>query len=732
MLTAALLAMAGLVIDGGYALAARQEAAADAEQAARAGADAISRDSLRGGGPLHVDPAAATAAAHALPRRHAATTGSASVAGDAVTVTVRITRTTAILSAVGIDTLSATATATARGLTGIDRPEPDGRHHRKDHPMTPHPPTDCRTAHPSRTGRRSPAGLGALRARSSSLVVAPPLALRSRSSATPFPEQAVVGGQLTDAAVIGMLAAVVWARLGATDARRRWSRRSPRSAASGSRAGSRCAGPSSTSPATSSSPSRSCSPARQPRPGQAVPPRRRGRRDGGLPPAVRPDVEPSDVGSIGTRPRREPRSTSRAARVRARSAHTVDAGSDARPTRDASRQQDSGTPSKPPQGRHHDTLWDIAERHLGDGLRWKEIYELNRHRPQPDGHRLEVARLIHPGWRLLLPADAIGIPAAGHEAAAPDSAVARWSRAQSQGRRGDRSGRFDARPSRGVRPLRTAPAPMDVASSNIVRDRQTRPEETRFSPARQATDEDATVTDDDGRTTTRPPSPSAALTLGLSALAAAGLTAELARRRRRAQRLPAPRRTTPPTRDRTRHKPSGTCAPPTPRSPSPRSATLSARSPRTATPAGRSLPGRPRRPRQRHPPSSCRLGSDEPDPVGPFTATGPRTLEASPTIPHRGDAADDDPVDPYPALVSVGVADDAVVLVNLEAAGTLHIDGPADDAAEIACAMTAELGTSVLSANAELVLTGCPPELARLTDPGRTRRLAPRRRSALG
>jgi Flp pilus assembly protein TadG len=125
VLTAALLAMAGLVIDGGYALAARQEAGSVAEQAARAGADAISRESLNGNGPLHVDPAAATRAA----QQYLATTGhdgQVRVAGDSVTVTVRISRKTAILSVVGIDDLSSTSTATARGLTGIDRPEPAG------------------------------------------------------------------------------------------------------------------------------------------------------------------------------------------------------------------------------------------------------------------------------------------------------------------------------------------------------------------------------------------------------------------------------------------------------------------------------------------------------------------------------------------------------------------------------------------------------------------------------
>lgn len=60
----------------------------------------------------------------------------------------------------------------------------------------------------------------------------------------------------------------------------------------------------------------------------------------------------------------------------------------------------------PPAGRHHDTLWDIAERHLGDGLRWREIFTLNDGRVMPDGQQLTQASLIRPGWILRLPADA--------------------------------------------------------------------------------------------------------------------------------------------------------------------------------------------------------------------------------------------------------------------------------------------------------------------------------------
>jgi Flp pilus assembly protein TadG len=123
VLAPALLVTAGLVVDGGYALAARQEAASVAEQAARAGADALSRNSLRAGGPPRVDAAAANAAVSRY-LEAGGHQGHASVTGDAVTVSVRISRKAAILSAFGIETLTASGTATARGVTGIDRPEP--------------------------------------------------------------------------------------------------------------------------------------------------------------------------------------------------------------------------------------------------------------------------------------------------------------------------------------------------------------------------------------------------------------------------------------------------------------------------------------------------------------------------------------------------------------------------------------------------------------------------------
>ncbi|VEG28990.1 LysM peptidoglycan-binding domain-containing protein [Actinomyces howellii] len=64
---------------------------------------------------------------------------------------------------------------------------------------------------------------------------------------------------------------------------------------------------------------------------------------------------------------------------------------------------------QPPDGRYHDNLWDIAERNLGEGRAYPEIYDLNVGRVQPDGRSLELARLIQPGWLLVMPESATSV-----------------------------------------------------------------------------------------------------------------------------------------------------------------------------------------------------------------------------------------------------------------------------------------------------------------------------------
>jgi len=50
-----------------------------------------------------------------------------------------------------------------------------------------------------------------------------------------------------------------------------------------------------------------------------------------------------------------------------------------------------------------DSLWRIAERELGDGLRWRELWALNRGRDMGDGRSFRHAGLVRPGWVLYLP-----------------------------------------------------------------------------------------------------------------------------------------------------------------------------------------------------------------------------------------------------------------------------------------------------------------------------------------
>jgi hypothetical protein len=72
--------------------------------------------------------------------------------------------------------------------------------------------------------------------------------------------------------------------------------------------------------------------------------------------------------------------------------------------------------------RGNDSLFRIAERHLGDRARWREILELNLDRVQPDGARLTTPSSLRSGWTLALPADA-AVSGVGSPAAVPPSHV---------------------------------------------------------------------------------------------------------------------------------------------------------------------------------------------------------------------------------------------------------------------------------------------------------------------
>ncbi|MDM7831252.1 TadE/TadG family type IV pilus assembly protein [Cellulomonas edaphi] len=116
-----LMALAGLVVDGGRAINARATAADDAEQAARAGANQVDDVALRGRGTVVVDEAAAREAALSFLSHQGYDRGDVRVAvrADSVDVSVSDDVPTTLLSLVNIDTFHVTGSATARATVGI-------------------------------------------------------------------------------------------------------------------------------------------------------------------------------------------------------------------------------------------------------------------------------------------------------------------------------------------------------------------------------------------------------------------------------------------------------------------------------------------------------------------------------------------------------------------------------------------------------------------------------------
>ncbi len=119
----AILALAGLTLDGGLALAQKVRANGQAEAAARAGAQALDLGAYRATGTLRLIPTQATAQA----RRYLSavgTTGAVTVTGDTVTVTVTATHRTQLLALVGIPALRVHGSASAHPVRGVLTVEP--------------------------------------------------------------------------------------------------------------------------------------------------------------------------------------------------------------------------------------------------------------------------------------------------------------------------------------------------------------------------------------------------------------------------------------------------------------------------------------------------------------------------------------------------------------------------------------------------------------------------------
>jgi Flp pilus assembly protein TadG len=117
-----LLALAGLVIDGGRKLNQSASAYAIAQEAARAGAGMVDTSAAYGSGTFRVDEVQAIAAARTYLSR-AGCTGTVSADGtQRIRVAVTITSHTLVLSLIGIDTMTSTGSATATLVTGVTGP----------------------------------------------------------------------------------------------------------------------------------------------------------------------------------------------------------------------------------------------------------------------------------------------------------------------------------------------------------------------------------------------------------------------------------------------------------------------------------------------------------------------------------------------------------------------------------------------------------------------------------
>lgn len=363
-----------------------------------------------------------------------------------------------------------------------------------------------------------------------------------------------------------------------------------------------------------------------------------------------------------------------------------------------------------------DTLWDISTEQLGDPLRYPEIVELNRGRPQPDGGTLQDPDLIRPGWVLQLP-----------------NAVAR-SAGPSPEKRDDAQ----------VGPDDAAPLADDAELGTAVP--ETSSDDTPANPddAARLDDDGSRAADDatSGRHVAQPPegqvpaengSPAEVLdahdddadlgqrfVLGLTSLAAAGVVGELARRRRLQQRArQVGQRITLPEDGSPAHRTERTlrtAEPPL------TIAALKLAFSHLATRCYESERDLPRVAAVVVTPDEVTLhmSDDDDSPVTPFTATGARTWSA----PHRALTSvpiADDPgrPEPFPALVALGHSADGTVLLNLEAAGTLTIGGDPAVAADVRRALVAELVTSDLTGRIGLVAGLDFEPLARACDPAR-------------
>lgn len=333
-----------------------------------------------------------------------------------------------------------------------------------------------------------------------------------------------------------------------------------------------------------------------------------------------------------------------------------------------------------------DSLWKLADEHLGDGARYTEIYAINAGQPQPDGSALTNPNVLDPGWRLDLPTnDTTVLEPPALDVAQPEPV-----------------------------PAPQHATPTQRPTSDIAEPAAAPPS---ASPRTQPASEAASASSADGSTTDI--GSHAPLFVGLTALAAAGVVGELSRRRHlqhRARRvgesIPMPE--------------SGTEAAAVERE------LRRAATPLTATQLKNALQNIDTRcyTAERDLPRIAAVSLDEQtltlhllddhtEPVPPFTGDRDRWTAATSDLTADELIEDLGRSEPYPALVPLGHTADATVLLNLEAAGTLCIVGNDHAADDVLRALAVEVVTSDLTGRIALVADGSFADIAEAFEPAR-------------
>lgn len=121
LLSIALIAVAGLVLDAGLAISAKVQALDTAQAAARAGAQQLDLYAYRTRGVTQLDTGRAAATARSW-LASAGVDGDASATATTVTVTVRRSSRAQLLQIVGVRSLNVSASATATAVQGVTGP----------------------------------------------------------------------------------------------------------------------------------------------------------------------------------------------------------------------------------------------------------------------------------------------------------------------------------------------------------------------------------------------------------------------------------------------------------------------------------------------------------------------------------------------------------------------------------------------------------------------------------